>query len=249
MTIIEEGRRSLLVSNLGSSNPLPVFRWQQPTALHTAPPSPELAQEEVEGSFVWGAASILPYEVQDDYDRAQSPGAVDAVYVENELLKLTLYPKVGGRLASIVHKGEGRELLFDNPVFQPANLASLNAWFSGGIEWNGLIPGHSPFTCSPVFVATVDTERGPILRLYEFDRIREAAWQVDIFLPEGEDRVWTHVSLINPNPLASQMLLVDQHRCAAGAGDPGAQPGGLWHRARAAGQSPGPVSLSARTRL
>jgi hypothetical protein len=58
---------------------------------------------------------------------------------------------LGGKLASIYDKQEQRELLFDNPVFQPANLAVLNAWFSGGIEWNGLIPGHTPFTCSSVF--------------------------------------------------------------------------------------------------
>ena len=32
----------------------------------------------------------------------------------------------------------------------------------------------------------------------------------------------------------------------AGAGDPGAQPGGLWHRACAAGQSPGAICVSPR---
>ena len=38
--------------------------------------------------------------------------------------------------------------------YAPYNCAPYGyygpAWFSGGIEWNGLIPGHTPFTCAPV---------------------------------------------------------------------------------------------------
>jgi hypothetical protein len=30
-----------------------------------------------------------------------------------------VYPNVGGKLASLVHKPSGRELVFNNPVFQP----------------------------------------------------------------------------------------------------------------------------------
>ena len=202
MTTISQGKHHLRVSHLGEPNPLPIFRWQQPTQFQPAPPSPDLSEEEVSGAFLWGESSILPYQVQDTYDRAQEEGALDAVFIENARMKLRLYPMLGGRLASIWFKDEERELLFDNPVFQPANLAALNAWFSGGIEWNGLVPGHTPFTCSPIFVAKVDTERGPIVRLYEFDRIREAAWQVDLFLPEAERRIWVHVTLTNPDPYA-----------------------------------------------
>ena len=44
------------------------------------------------------------------------------------------YPEVGGKLASLVHKPSNRELLFNNPVFQPGNLGRLNAWTSGGGE-------------------------------------------------------------------------------------------------------------------
>ncbi len=199
MTTISTGHHNLQISNLGPPNPLPVFRWQQPIALQEAPPSKKLSPEEVKNSFVWGSNSILPYQVQDSYDRSRQPGRLPAVFVENQFLKLTIYPQYGGRLASIFNKQTQRELLFRNPVFQPANLAILNAWFSGGIEWNGLIPGHTPFTCSPVFTATVETGRGPLLRLYEFDRIREATWQVDLYLPPDEAKLWVHVKIINPN--------------------------------------------------
>jgi hypothetical protein len=202
MSKIYTGQRSLFVSKLGTPNPLPVFQWQQPSVLKEAPLSEKLSAEEVENRFIWGKSSILPYQVQDNYDRSQQPGNLSAIFIENDFLKLTLYPELGGRLASIYDKRGQRELLFDNLVFQPANLAVLNAWFSGGIEWNGLIPGHTPFTCSPVFTAIVETDNGNVLRLYEFDRIREATWQVDLYLPDNEARLWVHIKIINPNPYA-----------------------------------------------
>ena len=198
MTEIRTSQCPLLLSQLGDPNPLPVFRRQRQLTSHGTP-SPNLSLEERENVFDWGSHSILPYQIQDNYDRSQQPGHMPAIFIENEFLRLTIYPQYGGRLASIYYKAEERELLFHNPVFQPANLGVLNAWFSGGIEWNGLIPGHTPFTCGPVFSAVVRTERGPILRLYEFDRIREATWQVDLFLPPDEARLWAHGKIINPN--------------------------------------------------
>ena len=42
-------------------------------------------------------------------------------------------------------------------------------------------------SCSPVFAGVVETPRGPLLRLYEFDRALETTWQVDLFLPADGD--------------------------------------------------------------
>jgi hypothetical protein len=200
MTQISTERLALPMSRLGAANPLPIFRWQQPTAVPPLPPASNLSADERKHTFVWGEASILPYRVQDDYDRHLQPSHLDAVILDNGRLRATILPGLGGRLASLIDLGTGEELLFRNPVFQPANLGALNAWFSGGIEWNGLIPGHTPFTCSPVFCAVVETDDGPMLRLYEFDRIREASWQIDLFLPEGESRLYVHGRIVNPNP-------------------------------------------------
>lgn len=196
-TSITSGKHRLPVSNLGPEDPLPQFHGYKKA--NAASPPARLSSEETEGLFIWGEESLLPYQLRDGYDRCQTEGELPAVFVENDKLKLTLYPTLGGRLASIFDKEQQRELLFCNPVFQPANLATLNAWFSGGIEWNAFVPGHTPFTCAPVFMGTVQTGEGPILRFYEFERRREATWQVDLFLPPGEAKLWIHVKLINPN--------------------------------------------------
>ena len=107
------------------------------------------------------------------------PGTFAAAVLENETLRATFLLELGGRLWSLYHKPSGRELLSVNPVFQPANLAIRNAWFSGGVEWNIGIIGHSPFTCEPLFAARVEGPDGPVLRMYEWERVRGTPFQID----------------------------------------------------------------------
>lgn len=199
MTSIRRERVTLPMSRLGKPSNLPRFRWQQPMPNRETPPNHGLSDEESQHGFSWGEDSILPYQVSDDYDRDLKPGELDCLVLENSRLRAVIAPALGGRLLELKDLATGRDLVFRNPVFQPANLAALNAWFSGGIEWNGLIPGHTPFTCAPVFAGVRETSEGPILRLYEFDRIVEATWQVDLFLPEGSALLFAHGRIVNPN--------------------------------------------------
>lgn len=196
-TTITTTIRRMPMSRLGPPSGLPRFRWQQPIADNNTPPNRDLTPEESSHGFQWGKDSILPYRVFDDYDRNLVDGDMELVSITNGRLEITVAPQFGGRLMSLRDLKLARDLLFTNPVFQPANLASLNAWFSGGIEWNGLTPGHTPFTTAPVFAGIVETERGPVLRLYEFDRIVEATWQIDLFLPEGDGKLYVHGRIVN----------------------------------------------------
>lgn len=203
-TRIELAQRDLPMSRLGPPSLLPRFRWQQPIPDSGVVPNVGLSAEESRNGFYWGQDSILPYRVQGDYDRAQQRAEIPVVTVDNGRLRLTVAPGLGGRVLDLCDLRLDRDLIFRNPVFQPANLAALGAWFSGGIEWNGLTPGHSPTTCSPVFCGVVETERGSLLRLYEFDRIVEAAWQIDLYLPAGDDRLFVHGRIVNPDAMSKR---------------------------------------------
>ena len=197
-TQVTSGVRTLPMAPLGAPNVWPRFRFQ----LRETPVSfaDDLSVEDREGGFASAGVPPLPYLMQDNYTRRRQPGQLPTVTVENPALRAVFYPSLGGRMISLFDKRQRRELLFDNRVFQPANLAIRNAWFSGGVEWNGPLYGHSLLTCSPVFAGRIDSPRGPILRLYEFDRALETSWQVDVLLPADDDRLWIHVKAINPNP-------------------------------------------------
>lgn len=108
--------------------------------------------------------------------------------MENDHLKAVFLPEYGGRLWELWDKNTGKNLLYTNDVLRFSNLAIRNAWFSGGVEWNISLIGHTPFTTEPLYTAVTKTEAGaPVLRFYEYERIRKVPYQMDFWLKE-EDR-------------------------------------------------------------
>jgi hypothetical protein len=182
---------------LGDENPLPYFRDAQTDQPFNALDSIPLEERELAG---WQTGyRVLPYRMQDQYTRAHHPKTWSAVVLENNLLKATFLPALGGRLLSLYYKPLERELLYRNPVFQPANLAIRNAWFSGGIEWNVGQYGHALTNCSPVFAAQIRDANGePGLRLYDFDRCKGLFWQVDFYLPQDSSFLQAYCRANNP---------------------------------------------------
>lgn len=128
--------------------------------------------------------TLLPYQIQDGYNREKTKRAFKAAVLENDLVKVVFLPEMGGRLWSIFDKKGNRELLYVNPVFQPGNLGLRNAWFSGGVEFNVGIKGHNPLTCSSMWCAVDSTPKGDVLRMYEFERIRGVVYSVSAYLPD-----------------------------------------------------------------
>ncbi len=120
--------------------------------------------------------------------------------LENDRLRATVLPGLGGRLYSLRHKETGRELPYRNAAFQPANLALRNAWFAGGVEWNLGSTGHSTLTCARMHAAAVDEPDGsPVLRLWEWERTRDLPYQIDLWLPPGSDFLLVGVRIRNPH--------------------------------------------------
>jgi hypothetical protein len=191
-------------AEVGPVNPLPpLFSAGD---LHTVV-DPGEADAEMRHNIGYGRVrSVLPYLIQDGYGRDRRPAEHKVAVLENDVLRATFLLDLGGRLWSLVHKPSGRELLYRNPVFQPANLALRNAWFAGGVEWNIGTIGHSPTTCEPLHAARVLQPDGtPVLRMYEFERLREVVFQVDAWLPNGSHVLLVHVRIVNPDDVETPM--------------------------------------------
>lgn len=142
----------------------------------------------------------FPYRQQNCYSRELKETKQEAFILENDFLKATFLPDFGGRLWSLFDKVANKELTFENPVIRPGNLAIRNAWLSGGVEWNCGMVGHHPFTCSRIFTATTALNDGtPVLRMYEFERIRRCVYQMDFFLPKDSKVLFTRMRIVNPN--------------------------------------------------
>lgn len=132
--------------------------------------------------------NAYPYRQYNTYTRELSEREVKTAVLENRYVKAVFLPEYGGRLWELWDKEAGKNLLYTNDVIQFSNLAVRNAWFSGGVEWNIGVIGHNPFTIDSLYTARLKDEWGnPILRMYEYERIRKVAYQMDFWL-EPESR-------------------------------------------------------------
>ena len=197
MTELRFETYTMPAADLGPTDPLPDI--VSTTDVHSEMALDETITEEEAQYFKIGQVStILPYLKLNGFNRVKIPREFDSAVLENRHLKAVFLPGLGGRLWSLYDKGEERELLHVNPVFQPTNLALRGAWISGGVEWNIGMTGHSPFTVSPMFTATTElTDGTPVLRMYEWERVRGAAFQIDAYLPEDSKFLFFRMRIRN----------------------------------------------------
>ena len=189
-------------ANLGKPNPLPDIKATKSGEDELMKIDYSVITEAEADSLTYGrefAHTALPYTILDGYDRNKKSRKFNAAVFENAHIKAVVLPELGGRLWSLFDKDAVQELLHVNPVFQPANFALRNAWVSGGVEWN-LSPytGHTPFTVDQLFTASYTMSDGtPVLRMYEWERVRKQTFCIDMFLPKDSKYFYVRVEIMN----------------------------------------------------
>ncbi|UNS99760.1 DUF5107 domain-containing protein [Streptomyces tubbatahanensis] len=200
-TTVRRSTRTLPVAPLGPENPLPALLPLDEA--HTLEESERAAlPAEMARQVEYGPLrSVLPARVFDGYGRRRAPAPLDTLVLENDRLCVTVLPGLGGRVASLFHKPSGQELLYANPVFQPADFALNGAWYSGGIEWNIGATGHTTLSCAPLHAARVPAPGGDgaMVRLWEWERLRDTPFQVDLWLPDESDFLYVGARIRNPH--------------------------------------------------
>ncbi len=206
MTTIRRDVLTLPVAEPGPANPLPPLRPLAGTHHVDERERAGLPRDMARQIAYEPLRSLLPERVRDGYGRSRTPREVATIVLENDRLRATVLPGFGGRVVSLFHKPSDRELLYRNPVLQPADFALNGAWFSGGIEWNIGATGHSTLACAPLHAARVTAPDGtPMLRLWEWERLRDLPFQVDLWLPEGSDFLYVGVRVRNPHEKAAPL--------------------------------------------
>lgn len=141
----------------------------------------------------------LPFTMIEEFDRDEGIKEFDAAIIENDYIKAVFMPGLGGRMWSLYDKVGKRDLVVNNPVFRPCNLAMRDAWLCGGVEWNCCgTPGHHPRTSDRIFASRYTAQDGtPALRLYDFERKSGCPFQMDIFLPNDSRNLYVRVRIVN----------------------------------------------------
>lgn len=165
---------------------------------HPFNPDDSCTDDIFDGAMTDMRSPQLPYLTQDLWTCDRKEEDIEMWQMESEDLTVTISPQYAGKVWGIYDKKRSREWLFANRAHQPANIGALKAWASGGSEWNwspGII-GHSAFSETQVYLARVETDRGDILRVYEYDRYNSTTWQVDMAIVNGS--FVAHPRITNP---------------------------------------------------
>lgn len=199
-TTVRRAVLTLPAAPVGPENPLPALRPLDETHTLDERDKADLPRDMARQIGYEPLRTLLPVRVLDGYGRDRAETGVDTIVIENEHLRVTVLPGLGGRIQSLLHKPTGRELLYRNPVLQPACFALNGAWFSGGIEWNIGATGHTTLSCAPLHAAVVPApDGGQMLRLWEWERLRDLPFQVDLWLPDDACFLRVGVRIRNPH--------------------------------------------------
>ncbi len=181
------------VSDLGALNPMPDIK--NVSYIHAGfVAKPTVSAEEARYLGKGMVSTMIPYLMQDEYNRDKIEKDVNVIILENDKLRATFLPDYGARLWSLFDKKQNRELLYVNSVVQPCNLGLRNAWLSGGVEFNLGIKGHTPLTCDKMFCDFIGDDA---VRFYEYERIRGLAYSITAYLPEGAESLVIKVRVEN----------------------------------------------------
>ncbi|MGL5683960.1 MAG: DUF5107 domain-containing protein [Marinifilaceae bacterium] len=104
---------------------------------------------------------VYPYPVIESIADEKTDKSYNAVFLENEYIKIMILPELGGRVQMAYDKIKERHFIYYNQVVKPALVGLTGPWISGGIEFNWP-QHHRPSTFMPVDWCIEEFEDGSI---------------------------------------------------------------------------------------
>ena len=104
---------------------------------------------------------VYPYPVIESMSDEPTPHEWQAIWLENEYIKVMVLPELGGRIQMAYDKIKQRHFVYYNHVIKPALVGLTGPWISGGIEFNWP-QHHRPSTYLPVDSTIVENEDGSV---------------------------------------------------------------------------------------
>ena len=185
-----------------------VRAWEAPLRVPSYPLGPaELNPMFYAGRDYQGARGpVYPYPLLDQLVDAREDRSYRALWLENEYVKLSVLPEIGGRIFSAVDKTNGYPFFYKQRVVKPALIGMTGAWISGGVEWN-VMHHHRATTFTPVQSAIVENADGSrTLFVGETEWRHRMRWVVGLTLRPGRSVLEASVRMFNRTPLPHSVL-------------------------------------------
>lgn len=130
---------------------------------------------------------FYPYFRFDGFSAKGTDRQWKVVSLENDYIKLTLFPEIGGKIWGAVDKTTGKEFIYNNHVVKFRDIAMRGPWTSGGIEFNFGIIGHAPTSSTPVDYVTRQKPNGSVsCYVSSYELVTRTLWTVEVNLPKDK---------------------------------------------------------------
>jgi Flp pilus assembly protein TadD len=138
-----------------------------------------------------------PYTLRTNLTGVKADHAWRAVFLENEYLKCSVLPDIGGHLYTCIDKISGQPMFYANPSIKKAEIGYRGAWAAFGIEFNFPI-SHNWVSMSPVDFAFASHDDGSAsVWVGNIDRPYGMQWDVELVLKPGSTVLEERVTLYN----------------------------------------------------
>lgn len=95
------------------------------------------------------SGKVYPYPTTEKISSVKTDKEYQAVFLENQYIKVMVLPELGGRIQRAYDKTNDYDFVYYNKVIKPALVGLAGPWISGGIEFNWP-QHHRPTTYMPV---------------------------------------------------------------------------------------------------
>src|SRR3954468_6953541 len=176
---------------------IPTYEAGQPDA------NPVFLEKRV---YQGSSGAVYPYPVVESISDEKVARDYDAVWLENEYLKIMILPELGGRVQMALDKTNDYHFVYYNRVIKPALVGLAGPWISGGIEFNWP-QHHRPSTFHPVDVDLIAGDDGSwTVWCNEIDRMVGTRGMHGFRLYPGKAYLEVLVRLSNRTPLPETFL-------------------------------------------
>jgi tetratricopeptide (TPR) repeat protein len=157
----------------------------------TPDPNPSFDQFSAAGRFNY------PYTLRNEITNQRVVHQLRALFLENEYLKCSVLPDIGGHVYACIDKVNGQPMFYANPSIKKARIGYRGAWAAFGVEFNFPV-SHNWMSMSPVDFAYASHEDGSAsVTVGNIDRVYGVEWSVELILHPGWSVLEQRVKLSN----------------------------------------------------
>lgn len=143
---------------------------------------------------------IYPLAMSESIGDEKEDRAYDRYVLENEYLRVSTLPELGGRVYEGYDKAGDYDFVYKNRVIKPALIGLCGPWISGGIEFNWP-QHHRPTTFGPTDAVAEENEDGSkTVWMGEIDPKSSMKSMVGVTVCPGKSYLKVKVKLFNRTP-------------------------------------------------